>query len=64
MYDVIVKAETNTFLKYRNVSNLLTLASFLDINYKNWRYMNVYCKKTKQQLASFTKNNKPQKAKV
>ncbi len=58
-YSIIVKADAETFLKYRTVNNLLRFTTFLDSKHKNWRWYNVFDKKTKQQLASFTNKQRP-----
>lgn len=58
-YTVIVKADASTFLKYRNVNNLLRFTAFLDSKHSRWRWFNVYDKKTRQQLASFTNKAPP-----
>ena len=57
-YTCIVKVSQNQFLKYR-LNDLKKFVLFLDTKYPEWRWFNVYSKKTKEQLASFTKNNKP-----
>jgi len=58
MYRIIVKVEKDKFLKYRS-DNLLSFTKFLDKSYSNWRWYNVYSKKTGEQLASFTKRHRP-----
>ncbi len=58
-YSIIVKADKDTFLKYRTVSDLQRFTAFLDNKHKHWRWFNVFDKKTKQQIASFTNKNKP-----
>jgi len=63
-YSCIVKADTERFLKYRTVNNLLKFTAFLDENFPQWLYYNVYDKKTKQQIASFTKNKRPQQPQI
>lgn len=57
-YQVIVKVGKNKFVKYR-VNNLIAFTKFIDKQYKDWRWFNVYDKKTKAQIASYTKYNKP-----
>lgn len=57
-YTCIVKVSQNQFLKYR-LNDLKKFVLFLDTKYPEWRWFNVYSKKTKEQLANFTKNNKP-----
>lgn len=57
-YKVIAKVSSDKFVKY-NVNNLISFTKFLDSNYKDWRWFNVYNKKTKVQITSFTKYNRP-----
>lgn len=60
-YSVIAKVGNNKFVKY-NVNNLLLFTSFLDREFPDWRWFNVYCKGTEgvgQQLASFTSKSRP-----
>jgi len=57
-YKVIVKVGNNKFLKY-SVNNLLTFTKFLDKNYYDWRWFNVFDYYSKNQLGSFTKYNRP-----
>jgi hypothetical protein len=59
-YSCIVKADAEQFVKYRTVRNLVKFTVFLDTNFPTWRYYNVFDKETKIQIASFTKNNRPQ----
>lgn len=47
------------FIKYRSVTNLLKFVQFLDREYPDWRFFNVYSKKTKIELGRFTKNKRP-----
>jgi len=42
-----------------HVNNLVKFTSFLDKNYPEWRYFNVYDKKSKRQIGNFTKSNRP-----
>jgi len=58
-YKVIVKISNDKFVKY-NVNNLVSFTKFIDQHYKNWRWFNVYDKKTKTQITSYTKYNRPQ----
>lgn len=60
-YTCIVKKGDNEFLKYR-LSNLIKFVKFLDEKHSNWRWFNVFDKETKEQLASFTTKNRPDKA--
>lgn len=57
-YKVIVKTGKQKFVKY-NVNNLKLFTKFLNGNFADWRWFNVYDKKTKAQLNSFTKYNRP-----
>jgi hypothetical protein len=59
-----VKADAERFLKYRTVNNLLKFTAFLDVNFPEWRYYNVYDKTTKEQITSFTKNKRPLHAQI
>ena len=59
-YSCIVKADAERFVKYRTVRDLLKFTIFLDTNFPEWRYYNVFDKETKTQMASFTKNKRPQ----
>lgn len=58
-YAVIIKVDTYKFIKYRGVqqNKFKSLYRYLDNNYKNWRWGNVY--RFKKQIGSFTKNNRP-----
>jgi len=63
-YKVIVKIwegskrGEDSFKKW-HVWNLLKLVEFLDQKFPNWKWFNVYDKRTKEQIASYTKNNRP-----
>lgn len=60
-YKVIVKVCNDKFLKY-NVNNLLLFTKFLDREYPDWRYFNVFRytqDSTGEQIASFTKKDRP-----
>lgn len=61
-YSCIIKTSSKQFVKYRTVRDLLKFTIFLDAMFPEWRYYNVYDKTTKQQIASFTKNNRPQQS--
>lgn len=56
-YVCIVKT-TDKHLKY-HVTDLIKFTSFLDSNFTDWKYFNVYDLKTKDQIGNFTINNKP-----
>jgi hypothetical protein len=60
-YKVIAKVGNDKFVKY-SVNNLILFASFLDKNWPDWRYFNVFSwtrNDTGQKIASFTKNARP-----
>jgi hypothetical protein len=59
----IVKISQTKFLKY-HVNNLMKFTQFLDATYPEWRWYNVFDKKTKTQLGNFTKTNRPTAAKI
>jgi hypothetical protein len=54
----ITKVSNDKFVRY-NVNDLLKFTDFLDKNFPNWRWFNVFSKETKLQIANFTKNNRP-----
>ena len=64
LYTIITKVGKDQFVKYRNVSNLIRFTDFLDNKYPDWKYFNVYDKKSKQQIASYTINNRPSLPKI
>ena len=60
-YKVIAKVETNKFVKY-NVNNLLAFTEFLDTNFKDWRWFNVYqytADGIGNQIGNFSNKNRP-----
>ncbi|MGF7230004.1 hypothetical protein [Arachidicoccus sp.] len=57
-YICIVKVNETKFVRY-HVNNLISFVSFLDKRFAGWRWMNVFDYRTKQQLGSFSKNNRP-----
>lgn len=57
-YRAIAKVGADDFKKW-HVRNLLSFVDFLDREHPTWRFFNVYCSKTKEQLASYTKNRRP-----
>lgn len=63
MYRIIVKVDKDKFVKYHS-ENLLSFTKFLDKSYKGWRWFNVYCKKSGEQLASFTNKHRPAAKKI
>lgn len=60
-YIVIAKVGNDKFIKH-HVSNLLLYTNYLDKNWSDWRWFNVFDKKTKEQITSFTKNRRPNKS--
>jgi len=63
-YKVIAKVGNDKFVKY-NVNNLIKFAQFLDKNFSDWRWFNVYKyqKDSKgEQVANFTSSNRPKSA--
>ena len=58
-YRCIAKVSNTDFVKYRTVSNLVSFTKFLDEKFPDWRFINVFDKKTDKQLTSFTKKNRP-----
>jgi hypothetical protein len=63
-YKVIAKVGNDKFVKY-NVNNLVKFTKFLDKNFNDWRWFNVY-KYEKggkgEQLDSFTSSKRPKSA--
>jgi hypothetical protein len=57
-YKCIAKVGNEKFVKYR-LSDLISFANFLDREWKDWRWFNVYDKQTGEQLANYTRNNRP-----
>jgi ferredoxin-fold anticodon binding domain-containing protein len=60
-YKVIAKVGNEKFVKY-NVNNLVLFSKFLDKEFSDWRFFNVfeYTKDgTGSQIANFTKNSRP-----
>lgn len=55
---VTVKVDRYTFVKY-HTKDLVKFAAFLNRKFPGWRWMNVYDKETRAQLASFTCSNPP-----
>lgn len=60
-YKVIAKVDSEKFVKY-NVNDLLKFSLFLDNNFPEWRWFNVYDyvkDSSGGQIGSFTKNKRP-----
>lgn len=54
--NVIVKVSDNKFLKYRGVTNLNSLVSYLEKHYPSFRWFNYYAGvRPYNQLGSYTK---------
>jgi hypothetical protein len=62
-YLCIAKVGPKKFVKY-HVNNLLKFTAFLDKDWSGWTYFNVFNKKGGDQIASFTKNDRPSNAKL
>lgn len=58
---IIVKVDSIRFVKYRWVNNLPLFVEFLNKQYPDWRWGNVYDKDTKLQVGNFTKFKRPAK---
>ena len=54
----------NGFAKFRNVNNLIRFTKFLDESYPDWRFFNVYDKKSREELKRFTNKVRPLHAKL
>jgi len=60
-YKVIAKVENDKFVKY-NVNSLTLFTSFLDRQFPDWRYFNVYeysKDDSGEQIENYTKNRRP-----
>lgn len=68
-YKVIVKVspdysgDNDSFLKY-HVRDLLKFTNFLDEKHPSWKWFNVFDKDTREQLASYTVNQRPNTARI
>jgi hypothetical protein len=60
-YRVIVKAGQDRFLKYSYVNNVYNLSIWLNKNFPDWLWLNVYDFNTGVLLKNFTKALPPQK---
>jgi ABC-type uncharacterized transport system permease subunit len=63
IYRVIAKVGDDKFVKY-HVNNLVSFSSFLDKNFPDWRWFNVFDKKTGIQVGNYTKKDRPIRSKV
>ena len=52
-YRVIVKVSNDKFVKYHS-NNLSSFVTFVNKKFKNWRYMNIFEKHTRNQIGSIT----------
>lgn len=60
-YKVIAKVGNDKFVKY-NVNNLVQFSLFLDRQFPDWRYFNVYNytnNDSGNQIGNYTKNQRP-----
>jgi hypothetical protein len=64
MYNIIIKIGGEEFAKYRQVTDLLRFVQFANTRFPQWRYMNVFDHKSKEQVASYTRKNPPTKKTV
>lgn len=62
-YRVVVKITNEKWLKY-HVHSFLKFTNWLDKNFPEWKFYNVYDPKTGYQIANFTKNNRPKRNKI
>jgi len=53
------KGNEKKFVKYSYVNNLIAFTKFLNRSFDDWYFMNVFDRKTGNQIANFTKNNPP-----
>jgi hypothetical protein len=56
---VIVKTNKSEFVKYEYVNDLVRFTNFLDVQFPDWRFMNVFDRETREQIGSFTNKNRP-----
>ena len=57
-YTCIVKTGPKKFVKYR-LNDLIKFTTFLDLNWSDWRWFNVFDNRTRVQVANFTKKHRP-----
>jgi hypothetical protein len=62
-YTCIVKAGPEKFLKYR-LNDLIKFTAFLDRNWSEWRWFNVFDNRSRLQVANFTKKERPASPKI
>ena len=60
-YVVIARIKEHGFWRVAkwNCNNLLSFTAFLDRNFQEWAWFNVYDKYTREQVGNFTKFNRP-----
>ena len=61
-YVCIVKTSEKHIKCY--VTDLIKFTLYLDKNFTTWKYFNVFDKKTRQQIANFTINQRPTKRRI
>ena len=62
-YTCVVKAGPERFLRYR-INNLVQFTAFLDRQWTDWRWFNVFENRSGVQVANFTKYNKPSQSHI
>lgn len=55
-FTVIIKSDFKSFIKYRNVTSIKKLVTYLDKNYPQWRWFNIFDKE-KNQVGSYSRKN-------
>lgn len=55
-FNVVIKADTERFIKWRGVDNFDAMISYLNKNYPRWRWFNYYSRqKPYSQLGSYSR---------
>jgi hypothetical protein len=57
-WDIIAKVEETRFIHWHAVNDMLRLMRSLDKMYPDWRFVNVYEKGTRVQVANYTKHRR------
>lgn len=58
-YNIIIKVNEKSFLKYRNISNMRSFLNFISRRYPKFRWANIYDGHTRKQIDSFTQKSMP-----